>query len=350
MTNNNILDNYVCVVPFIYMEIHSKHVYGCCPSWMPQPYGTTDKLDEVWNGEIATKTRESVLDGSYSYCDKNKCPHLSQLINLNYPTENFIQKSNFKDKYNGPNRLNLCFDRSCNLSCPSCRNEFIIAKDEEIESIDNIMNSISKTFKNTASMIYISGSSEPFASKTFKKFLKNVNLELFPNIHNIHIHTNGLLLDEKMWNQIENSHKYIKTIEVSIDAATKETYEKIRRGGNWEKLIENLKFISSIPTIGGKWYSFVVQDTNYKEMKMFYDLISDLPHSNRNYNIYFGKIANWGTYTDEEYLVKQIWNEKHENFQDFLKELAKVAIKFRSTNNMNDIIDKYKLNKPTSLI
>ncbi|MEN6291952.1 MAG: hypothetical protein ABFD07_08065, partial [Methanobacterium sp.] len=152
------------------------------------------------------------------------------------------------------------------------------------------------------------------------------------------------LLDENMWNRIKKSHDYIKTIEISIDAATKDTYEKIRRGGNWERLIKNLNFISSIETISSKSYSFVVQDTNYKEMKMLYDLINNLPHYRKDKHIvYFGKILNWGTYTDDEFLIKQIWGEHHPNFNDFLVELKKIGIKYNSTNNMSDIIEKYNL-------
>jgi len=343
-----ILHNYVCVVPFTYLEIHKDEVYGCCPSWMKESYGSTDNLKQIWNDEIATKTRESVLNGSYSYCDKNNCPHLSKLIYTEMPSEVFIEKKFFNTK-KGPIRLNLCFDKSCILACPSCRKEILMSDDKEVEEINNIMKDVSEVFKESVTTIYLSGTSEPFASKTYKNFLINFNRDYFPKLDIIHLHSNGLLLDEEMWNKIQKSHEYIKTIEISIDAATKETYKKVR-GGNWDKLIENLRFISSIKTIAEKRFSFVVQDTNYKEMEMFYNLISNLPHNTR-YNIYYGKILNWGTYSEEEYINKQIWNENHTQFNDFLTELSKIAGKPRIFTNLNDIIDKYKLMpKPNKFI
>ncbi len=337
----NILNDYFCTVPFSYLEIHKDNVYGCCPSWLSKSYGSTDKLNEIWNGDIATKIRLSILDGTYKFCDKNNCPHLSQLIHTKHPTINFIKKESNLSCF--PTRINLSFDNSCNLKCPSCRSNFIMESNTELLKNEQIMKDISTFFGNSVSYLYISGTSDPFASKTFSNFLKNFNIELFPKLQNIHLHTNGLLFDEKMWKSIEKSHKYIKTIEISIDAATKETYEKIRVGGNWNTLMNNLKFISSIKTIREKIFSFVIQDTNFNEMKMFYDLIMSLPKIKRQENlVYFGKILNWGTYSDD-FLKKQIWNEKHLRFNEFLIELNKIGNLYNSSNNMNNIIEKYSL-------
>jgi hypothetical protein len=44
-----------------------------------------------------------------------------------------------------------------------------------------------------------------------------------------------------MWDSMSNIHAYVKTCEISIDAATKETYEKLRLGGRWDKIIEGLE-------------------------------------------------------------------------------------------------------------
>jgi len=338
---NDILKKYKCIVPFTYLEIQKENCYGCCPSWLPSIYGKTNDLISAWNGETANKVRESILDGTYKYCDKNICPHLSQLINTGVATNIF--KSDIQ-KINGPTRLNLSFDRSCNISCPSCRKDIIMANADELKEIKTIINNISNNFGDSVTYLYISGTSDPFASKTFRDFLINFDSNLFPKLKEIHIHTNGLLLNEEMWLKLEKVHKYIKTLEVSIDAATKETYEIVRRGGNWEKLIENINFISSIPTIIKKDFSFVVQDTNYKEMSLFYELISNLPFNPKNkFNVFFSKILNNGTYTEDEYLTKQIWNELHPRFNDFLIELQKVGLRYNSINNMNDIIEKYNL-------
>ncbi|OPZ94793.1 MAG: hypothetical protein BWY74_00298 [Firmicutes bacterium ADurb.Bin419] len=59
----------------------------------------------------------------------------------------------------------------------------------------------------------------------------------------IDISTNGILLNEEMITFLE-SHDVIVT--VSFDGANKETFEKIRRGGNFENICRNLEALSRI--------------------------------------------------------------------------------------------------------
>ena len=47
---------------------------------------------------------------------------------------------------------------------------------------------------------------------------------------------------------MKNIHKYVKSCEISIDSASKDIYEnKVRLGGKWDDLIENLKYIATLP-------------------------------------------------------------------------------------------------------
>jgi MoaA/NifB/PqqE/SkfB family radical SAM enzyme len=128
-----------------------------------------------------------------------------------------------------------------------------------------------------------------------------------------------------------NVHPYVKSCEISIDAGTRETYEtKTRINGDWDVLLDNLKFISTIPTLSRIKPSFVVQQKNYKEMKTFYDLMYSI--FGEKVNVYFGKITNWGTFSDGEFKLKQVWNENHPEHELFKKECqlkmtSKVTVK-----------------------
>ena len=53
----------------------------------------------------------------------------------------------------------------------------------------------------------------------------------------IHLHTNANLWTEPMWESMSNVHDLVKSVEISIDAGTKETYEKVRRNGDWDMLM-----------------------------------------------------------------------------------------------------------------
>jgi MoaA/NifB/PqqE/SkfB family radical SAM enzyme len=347
--DDSILKKYVCTTPFTYLELHKNGVYSCCPSWLPNKIGTIDNINDIWKSKELLEIQDSIIDGSYKFCSKTQCPYLAQLINEGVKSTVFTEKEYFS-KYefkNGPTNLNFAFDRSCNLSCPSCRNFAIMANGEEIEFIDETIDKITETLGLSIKMIYLSGTADPFASKSFRKFLINFDKKKFPNVEHIHLHTNGLLLNKSMWEQLSHIHDIIMTLEVSVDAATKETYEIVRRGGNWNTLIKNLDFISTLK-LDKKNISFVVQDTNYKEMEEFYLMITK--KFKNKVNVFFNKITNWGTYSEGEFLIKQIWNESHPEFNLFLTELNKITKKHNCTHNMHDIVEKYLPKKINGLI
>jgi pyruvate-formate lyase-activating enzyme len=346
---DELLKKYVCVTPFTYLELHKHGIFSCCPSWLPNKLGDLDDMENVWESQELKKIQESILDGSYKYCSKTECPYLSKLLNGNGLSFNFMLKESFnKESVKvGPTNINFAFDRSCNLSCPTCRNVAIMANGEEIEFIDKTMSRVINEFGESITMLYLSGSADPFASKSIRKLLLNFDTTKFPKLQQIHLHTNGLLLTEKMWSSLSHIHHLINTIEISIDSSNKETYEIIRRGGKWETLISNLQFISKIK-MNDKRVSFVVQDTNYIEMEDFYNLIMNM--FNGDVKVYFNKITNWGTYSDDEFKVKQIWNESHPEFYIFLHQLNKINNKHKCIHNMYDIIEKHIPKQINSLI
>lgn len=346
---DDILKQYICITPFVYLEAHKNGVYSCCPSWLPNKISNLEDIDKAWQSEELKKVQESILNGSYKYCSKTECPYLSELLNNKKIPQGFRPVNNFNgDDYKiGPTNINFAFDRSCNLSCPSCRNVAIMADGTELEFIDNMISKIVDVYGKNIKMLYLSGSADPFASKSIRKLLLNFDRKKFPNVNHIHLHTNALLLTEKMWNSLSHIHDLIKTIEISVDASNEETYKIVRRGGEWKTLTDNLNFISTLK-LSDKRISFVVQDTNYLEMEDFYSLMMKI--FKNNVDIYFNKITNWGTYSDNEFKLKQIWNESHPEFQIFLHQLNKINSKYRCIHNMHDIIDKHLPKKISGLI
>jgi hypothetical protein len=345
----DILKQYICITPFVYLEAHKNGVYSCCPSWLPNKISNLEDIDKAWESEELKKVQESILDGSYKYCSKTECPYLSELLNNKKIPQGFRPINNFNgNNYKiGPTNVNFAFDRSCNLTCPSCRNVAIMADGTELEFIDNTINKIVNIYGKNITTLYLSGTADPFASKSIRKLLLNFDRKKFPNVNRIHLHTNALLLNETMWNGLSHIHDLIKTIEISIDASNEQTYNIVRRGGNWNTLMKNLEFISTIK-MNNKIVSFVVQDTNYIEMEDFYILMNKI--FKNNINVFFNKIANWGTYSNAEFAIKQVGDESHPEFKTFLQELNKINKKYNCTHNMHDIINKYLPKKINGLI
>ena len=336
---------YICSAPFNYTEVFDDRQYLCCPSWLPVDVWDGKSIKSSFFSDKAKEVRESIIDGSYKFCDEKQCPYLSGLKNDNYSTK-FVPKDEntikFFRKKNEIETINFCFDRSCNFQCPSCRSELInyYGKDRKQveEKLDEITNEISSTIKR----LHLTGTADPFYSKSFREFLETLDSKKFTKLESIHLHTNGSLWNKKMWERVKAIHPYVKSCEVSIDAGTKETYEtKTRIGGKWDVLLENLEFITTIDTIKFFSFSFVVQDSNFREMNLFYDMITNyMKDSKSKFDVFYNSIVNWGTYTEEEYLEKNVTNPNHKYHKDFLRVLDEMKDLPFFTNNFNHLYKK----------
>lgn len=352
MTN---LNEYMCLVPFLRLEVHHKQNFMCCPSWIKKELPNNVSLSELWDSDEAHEIRSTVMDGSFKHCDKTLCPYLKDVINdgvlkSGFVTHNSLLTPKYKEIYDNkttkiPNdnvkEINFSFDRSCNFKCPSCRTDFIVANTERQKGINLTIKEIEDTFSTSLEKMYISGTADAFASASYRNYLKSFDPKKYPKLKKIHLHTNGSLWTKELWESMKSIHPYVKTCEISIDAATKDTYEnKTRIGGNWETLIKNLNFISTIDSIENIRLSFVVQETNFKEIKPFYDLMRFI--FSDKIDIFYGRITNWGTFDDKTFKdldVVDIENNKH---LDFISEINKVANLQYVSHNLHEFIKKEK--------
>lgn len=318
-----------CSRPFQYLESTTYPDRGtgflCCTSWLPNmPLGNLlqSSFDAVWNGEQAQKIRESILDGSFRYCT-TECPFLKTEMGPVQKIEDVtdermkrvIDEKLVKLPF-GPKLVNAAFDRSCNLACPSCRHNKII----ERESADDIL-SIQKKFEEDifpgAELALITGSGDPFGSPFFLSWLRSGKLAQYPKLK-LHLHTNGVLWTPAIWGKIpeEVRDKVIST-EISIDAGTPETYAINRRLGNWGKLMRNLEFVAELRRSGKLGHvriHMVVQANNFREMPQFYEL--GVKHGFDQ--IYYSRLANWGTYSPQEFVDRAVHYPKHPQHQEFV--------------------------------
>ena len=73
--------DYICTAPFNYTEVHDKEQWLCCPSWLPVDIEQGLGIKENFRSAKAQEVRDSILDGSYKYCDEIQCPYLGELKN-----------------------------------------------------------------------------------------------------------------------------------------------------------------------------------------------------------------------------------------------------------------------------
>jgi sulfatase maturation enzyme AslB (radical SAM superfamily) len=369
-----ILSKYACNSPFKYIDVQPLGNFVCCPFWNktnlrvnktgePNPWFAVDEDEDLlrnWTSPQAKKVRRDILDGSYESCDKVVCPCLSQILSKSQIEGKEIIPYNFQLKEDLMKELNINsiedienfdttpeeilfgFDRSCNYRCPSCRTHLI--PNDDVNSIEYkrkkiIIDKIDEQYSWNLRKIIITGSGDPFYSKIFRDYLINFNPEKYPKLQEIQLVTNGSLLTPEMWNKIPNVHQYIKCIEISIDAATKLTYEtKTRLGGIWETLIQNLLFLSKLESVERVVFSMTVSKHNYKEMYMFWELLKPIFEHKSVLVINYRRIVNWGTYTNDEMKDLQVFDKENPLFNDFMKELKRIHKLPHVDTNFNDLI------------
>jgi len=126
-------------------------------------------------------------------------------------------------------------NRNCNINCVMCNTS--LSQRPQFNMDLELFEHIVKLTKSQAKGIT--------ALHTIGEPLMNNNLPQYLEIlrkHDVHIKlsTNALILHKRL-DLILQYTDIIEEVRFSIDGASKETYELIRRGGNWERLITNME-------------------------------------------------------------------------------------------------------------
>lgn len=310
----NSVSNFICKQPFNYVQVFDSFLEGCCWDWCKATTPVTDTLEEAWRA--FRDFRKASLDGNITkYCNLN-CPFLKQVLETGNTYMSMFDPrtpktikyySNLLDTV-GPREIRVSCDDSCNLYCKTCRSSKILNPTGD----QKILDKIDTEWNVCLEKITFLGSGDPIFSKSVRSWIKKFVPSNYPNLREIQLHTNAQLLTEKVWNtDLKNIVPFVKTMEVSIDAATKETYEKIRRGGKWETLLKNLEFLTNQESIRFLTFSFVVQRDNYREIKAFYDFFKPLiMRTGRGWEFGFNKVMHWGRLTDREFEEVNVFSDE----------------------------------------
>ncbi len=312
-------DKLICSRPFDWFEIHADgSVFCCCPAWIRHPIGTllTDSVESIWNSPRAVEIRKTMLGGSLHFCSEKRCPFLKQktqpVCTVNSEPGKAIldeARQHPLDHWPLPKKLNLCFDHSCNLACPSCRNSVLVSQDVERRQAERIAQTVFEQLVPAAHEITLSGYGDPFASPVYWWFLHQLNERPAPPF--LRLHSNGQLFDAEHWGQLPRLQQQVRSVEISVDAASAATYSLNRPGGSFARLLANLAYISSCryPLT----LSMVVQKNNYREIPSFFTLAERF-----SARVYFSKLVNWGTFSREDYLTRAVHLPTHPQYSEFL--------------------------------
>ena len=308
-----------CPRPFDTVLIDKRgSCYVCeCTAWLPQSVGNLQvrSLAEILDGSaMRGHLQDSIRDGSYRYCNNRQCSWL------------LAEEYNFFEEQVPANRikfLRLAIDDSCNLRCPSCRKDMIFHKEGAQHRLGmrlaDRVNAWLHEYPDPLK-VHIGSDGDPFASHVYRHFMEHT-----PRRENIKysVLTNGLMFKE-FYHKVPHVIGNLDELGVSIDGASRDTYEKLRLGGKWEKILEGLECISELRKESDFKFTmhFVVQKDNYHEMTAIIDLAERFGAD----RVWLNKIQDWNVMGD--FSDQQIWDS-----EEYKAELAKVLERIRAKDN-----------------
>ena len=298
-----------CRKAFENIEIEQNgDTYTCCADQQFEiPIGNIykEQIEKVWNSDRAKAIRQAILNDIFSLCHPN-CPY--------YKTNDKKEDFHKPEMEKFPINIILSADSNCNARCIFCRdkNRKSPIKDDEFERYIKIK--LIPLLKE-AQTVRIGVTGETFTSKKEKMFIEKIT-KFYPNIK-FDLFTNGILGDKKKLEEY-GIYNRINELSVSIHSASKKTYEKIVRNGNFDKVMKNIKLYKQMKNdsiINNLHFIFVVLEQNYKEIPAFIDLANE-----HNSDAFFWTVRkNKYVKMSENYEANLITNKSHKEHENFLK-------------------------------
>jgi molybdenum cofactor biosynthesis enzyme MoaA len=327
------LSEYFCPTPFdnygiTGYDFNTRAFYiGICEC-MPWFSGTDGA--EGFNSSIHQKIRASIHDGSYRYCSRISCP----IINNNLlAKDEEITDLRHKDIMErelttipASTRMHLIYDRSCNLRCPSCRQDFLQYSKEQTSMLNHFAETEILPFLNTTTKLWFG--MEALASPHSLTILRTITPAAYPDLE-ICMQTNASHNLEAKWKELGDTAGLIKSVFVSIDGSNRQTFEKLRYPAKWDRLMANMEFLTKLKRDGSLSETsirFVVQKDNYKQM-------ADMLHLAAGWgvnNVCFIKIRKHAM-PDGEFMEKNVFSDSHPLHDDFINEIARLRSNAKTT-------------------
>lgn len=309
-----------CDRPFSFAYLAADgEVWPC--SWMHYVIGNIYEQDlgEIWHGERAKRARETILDGSFSFCRKIACPFLErgELPDL---TEDEIKKVAVAREI--PEIINIANDKICNISCTTCRSSIYCPKKGERGKIDDVLRRLLPVAEKTR-VLTMNGNGEFLANPSFIRFLEQLHPE--KGDFQIYFETNGILFDEAHWKRFSHLGNYHIKVIVTINSLRRNVYKYLSGGFDYlEKVLSNLKFLSKLRRegkINELHISMVVQDSNFWEVP---DYINTFTHSADFLidQIVMKPLYKWFHMERETYWFKNILDPLHPYHKAYLEILG----------------------------
>jgi organic radical activating enzyme len=273
-------------------------------------------IEELWNGEKAEKFRESLLDGSYRYCNEVKCPYCA-----NEKLEEHLVDYNVPEY---PTFCSMGFQLQCNYVCKFCRSKHYTISEDETAKYAKIEAEIEKMIPFLKA-ISANGAGELFCSDFILRILQNHKIS--PDAK-VELETNGSLFNEKNWDKIKNLGNYDLSVAVTVHSFNEETY-RFLSGTKLpvENIKNNLRFLSRLReegVINKLEIATVVCERNFREIP---DFVKTCLEEFKEDTIRLRFFEPYGVMDKNTEWFYDVRNPKHPYYSEFLKVMEHPVLK-----------------------
>ena len=179
----------------------------------------------------------------------------------------------------GPKRLTVLVDVSnqCNIRCRMCYFSFdSVFHRTAVHMRPDAYRTLAAELLPNARILYLSAGNEPLVSPHFEEILR-ITSEY--ELDDVKFLTNGLLLGPAIAETILATN--VTQVHLSIDGATRETYEWVRRGGCFDTFVENVRHLARRKVELGRerpclQFNITLMRANLEELPRFVDLAEEL--------------------------------------------------------------------------
>ena len=279
-------------------------VICCCSTFIENALGNiaaAHGFNDCWQSIVHRILCLSNVNRTYPFCLTDMCP----LFIGRTRSEDYDLARPYPDMESSPRTVAVGYDATCNLRCITCRDDIRVAKGEAAMRCQQYADVIARDVLPGCEFLIMAGDGEVLLSPAYRALYTSPAVR---HLKWLRLLTNGTLFTPEKWQELRSHTDAKIMMTVSIDAATAETYEKIRRGGHFDQLQKNMEFAAKLRKAGELSYlrfNFVVQRENYREMIPFAQWGEALGID----EVFFTKILNWGTYTHDEFRAISMMEE-----------------------------------------
>lgn len=221
-------------------------------------------MSEVYNSEAAKRFRQTLIDGTYDYCNEENCPYMANNI-----LESQLIEIEEIPEY--PEIVSLAYDRRCNYHCTCCISRCDSKMDpvvrEKVEGEIRAALPYVKTFSaNGLGEFFVSDSMMELVSEWKPEEIEDAKFEL---------ETNGSLFSEENWRKVENIGDADLSVTLTVHSFEEAAYQYLS-GTKMKisRMVENLKFVKKLREEGKINFleiAMVMQERNFRTLPEFID-------------------------------------------------------------------------------